>query len=88
MTLQKPNLTTAFTNYLFAENFFDPYDNSKLLEIFFNTFQKMKDDELYSGTHFTKEDVLHEHISVQNVKDAIKVATLLRNQELDAFLAS
>jgi len=56
--------------------------------MFFDTFHKIKDEELYTGTHFTKEDVLHEHISVQNVSDAIKFATLLRNQELDAFLAS
>jgi hypothetical protein len=87
VTLQKPDLSIAFRNYLFAENFFDPYDNSRLLELFFNTFSKIKDEELYTGTNFTKHDVIHEHISVQNIKDAIKVSTLLRNQEYEAFMA-
>jgi hypothetical protein len=47
VTLQTPDLSIAFRNYLFAENFFDPYDNSRLLEMFFAAFQKLKDEELY-----------------------------------------
>jgi hypothetical protein len=86
-TLYEPDLSVAFKNYMFTENFSSPSENAKVLKDFVDAFEQLKKQELYPSGHSCL-DVLHEHLSVANIKSAIKYACLLKNQELEAYMAN
>ena len=68
---------------LFVENFTLPDDTTYLLMKYIEIFDRMKNEKLYGGKK--PKDVITEELSLANLRKALKLGTLLKNQEIAAF---
>ena len=84
--LQKPDLKYLFTTFLSMENFTLPFDTAALLERFFEVFGKIKNRELYEKK-LDKPEIMSDELSEQNMRTALKLSQLIKDQEYNAFWA-
>lgn len=83
LTLNKPDLGFIFKSLLFAENYTLPDATAAMLEKYLEVFDAVKLKRLYHGKK--DPDVIAEELSLSNLRQAIKLACLLRNQEIQAL---
>ena len=76
-----------FRSYLFMENFTLPVDTSNMLQQFFEKFEDLKFKALYEGK-LDKKTTGDDEISLSNLRQALKLSKLLKDQEWAAFSAS
>ena len=85
--LTKPDMKFIFRSYLFMENFTLPVDTSNMLQQFFEKFEDLKFKALYEGK-LDKQTTGDDEISLSNLRQALKLSKLLKDQEWAAFSAS
>jgi hypothetical protein len=73
-----------FKSYLFMENYTLPQDTANLLRRFFDHFEKIKHTELYEGK-LEAPTTKREELSLSNLRTALKLSKLLKDQEWGAF---
>ena len=86
ITLSKPDMNYLFKSYLFMEKFTLPDETSDLLREFFTMFKKIKEEKLYIDG--LKPNDLGEELSLANLRTALKLSQLLKDQEWKAFCAT
>lgn len=84
----KPDMTNALRYYLSSENFSSPAENAPVLIRFIDRFELLKNESLYQNTSILRKDVLHEYLATSNLKQAIKLACIFKNQELQEYMAA
>jgi len=67
------------------EHFTVPVDTANLLQGFFDNFAKIKHRELYKNKLTAPDSGGNEELSLQNMRTALKLTQLLRDQEYGAF---
>lgn len=82
--LSKPDMDFLFHSFLKMENYTLPYDTAHLLRVFFGNFNKIKKTELYEKNSLETE-IHEEELSLANLRTALKLSKLLKDQEWNAF---
>ena len=81
--LAKPDLLHIFKQMKFVENYALPQETTYMLVKYLQIFEKLKNDHLYGGKK--PKDAITEEMSLSNLRRALKLSTLLKNQEVAAF---
>ena len=82
--LCKPDMNYLFHSFLKAENYTLPHDTAHLLRVFFENFRAIKKEMLYEK-HKLEPEVVEEELSLTNLRTALKLSNLLKDQEWQAF---
>ena len=83
LNLNKPDLKTIFKNMLFAENYTLPDDTAMMIDKYLEVFEQTKLKKLYDGKK--SNESLQSELSLSNLRQAFKLAYLLKNQEMAAY---
>ena len=83
LNLSKPDLIYVFRSMLFVEKYSLPDETTIMLVKYLEIFERMKNEKLYNGEK--PDDVITEELSLANMRQAMKIATILKNQEINAF---
>ena len=68
---------------LSVEQYLLPENTTYMLVKYLEVFERRKDEKLYSGTKPT--DIITEELSLANLRQALKLATLFKNQEVASY---